>query len=166
MATPKLFPQTDFLRYLELLVESAFGAAEVSLPPKLARILLTADGTGAATPAATHLIQLLKARKATLQAAFDTELAADELRRYHKFPKPGAPSPHIILLRQRQAGARQTSVLSKQAFIKAATAFVKAAGLHKPQRVALEVFANLWIDANVPSEFTPSPHAMQAAQSA
>ena len=153
MATQKPFPQAGFLRHLELLVESSSGTADASLPPTLARVLLVSDGAGATTPAAAHLIQLLKAREAMLLAAFDTEQAADELRRYQKFSKPGPPSPHIVFLRQKQAAARQASGLSKQSFIKAATAFVRAAGMQKPQRLPLEVFANRWIDSNVPTEF-------------
>ena len=156
MATQKPFPQTGFLRQLELLVESASAIARASLPPALARMLLTSDGSGATTPAAAHLIQLLKARKAMLQAAFDTELAADELRRYQKFSKPGQPSAHIVFLRQKQAGARQGRNQSKQSFIKAAAAFVRDAGIEIPSRVSLEVFATRWIDANVPTAFTPS----------
>ncbi len=154
MATQKPFPQAGFLRYLELLVESAPGAADASLPPALARVLLASDGAGA-TPAVAHLIQLLMARNAMLQASFDTELAADELRRYQKYSKPGPPSPHIVLLRQSQAAARLASSRSKQSFIHAATAFVRTAGIQKPPRLPLEVFANRWIDSNVPTEFAP-----------
>ncbi len=156
MATQKLFPQAGFLRQLELLVESASGTAHASLPPALTRMLLASDGSGAAAPAAAHLIQLLQARKAMLQAAFDTELAADELRRYQKFSKPGQPSAHIVFLRQKQASARQGRNQSKQSFIKAAAAFVRDAGIEIPPRVSLEVFATRWIDANVSTEFTPS----------
>lgn len=155
MATQKLFPQAGFLRHLELLVESSSSTADTSLPAPLARVLLTSDGTGTTTPAAVHLVLLLKARKAMLQASFDTELAADELRRYQKFPKPGPPSPHIVLLRQKQASARLASSQSKHSFISAAAAFVKAAGMEKPEQVSLELFANRWIDAKVPTEFTP-----------
>ena len=142
---------------LELLVEPVSGTAHASLPPALAHLLLASDGSGAATRAAAHLIQLLKARKAMLQAALDTELAADELRRYQKFSKPGQPSPHIVFLRQKQAGARHARNQSKQSFIKAAAAFVRDAGIEVPPRVSLEVFVTGWIDANVPAEFSSSP---------
>jgi hypothetical protein len=153
MAAKTSFPQAGFLRHLELLDEAAPMVAGMTLPPPLARILLTSDGTGALTKAADCLIPLLKARQAMLQAAFDTELAADELRRYQKFAKPGQPSPHIVQLRQKQAAARQASGQSKQSFIKAAAAFVREAGFEVPQRVALEVFITHWIDANVPKDF-------------
>ncbi|MEO7936209.1 MAG: hypothetical protein ABIR27_08115 [Dokdonella sp.] len=156
MATQNSFPQAGFLRELELLVESASGTAHASLPPSLERMLLASVGSGAATPAAAHLIQLLKARKAMLQAALDTELAADELRRYQKFSKPGPPSPHIVFLRQKQAAARLASNQSKQSFIKAAAAFVRDAGIKFSPRVSLEVFATGWIDSNVPVVFPPS----------
>ncbi len=119
-------------------------------------MLLASDGSGAATPAAAHLIELLIARKAMLQADLDTELAADELRRYQKFSKPGQPSPHIVFLRQKQAGARHARNQSKQKFIKAAAAFVRDADIEISPRVSLEVFAIGWIDANVPAEFPPS----------
>lgn len=154
MATQKPFPQAGFLRHLELLLAPASGTADASVPPALARMLLACDGAGL-TPAGAHLIQLLKARNAMLQASFDTDLAADELRRYQKYSKPGPPSPHIVLLRQNQAAARLASSRSKQSFIHAATAFVRAAGLQKPPRLPLEVFANRWIDSNVPTELTP-----------
>ena len=96
------------------------------------------------------MIELLKARKAVLKASFDTEMVADALRRYQKFARPGQPSAHIVQLRQQQAAARQASSQSKQSFIKAAAAFVRAVGINVPPRVALEVFITGWIDANVP----------------
>ena len=156
MATKVSFPQAGFLGYLELLESSASQFAQMPLTPLLAGILLTPDGTGELTKATGHLIQLLKAHEAMLQASFDTELAADELRRYQKFAKPGQPSPHIVQLRQQQAAARQASSQSKQSFIQAAAAFVRDAGIQVPQRVSLEVFITNWIDANVPKEFVPS----------
>jgi len=156
MATKMPFPQAAFLNHLELPDASALLAAGEPLSPLLAQILLASNGTGELTKAAGDLIQLLKARKATLQAAFDTELVADELRRYQKFAKPGQPSPHIVQLRQQQAAARQASSQSKQSFIQAAAAFVRDAGIQVPQRVSLEVFITNWIDANVPKEFVPS----------
>jgi hypothetical protein len=155
MATKMFFPQAGFLNHLELLDKSIPLVASAALPPLLARILLASDGTGELTKSAGCLIQLLKAQQATLQAAFDTELAADELRRYQKFAKPGQPSPHIVQLRQKQAAARQASSQSKQSFIKAATAFVREAGIEVPQRVALEGFITQWIDVNVPKDFVP-----------
>lgn len=156
MATQKPFPQAGFLRQLELLFEPASGTAHVSLPPALVPMLLASNGSGVATPAAANLIQLLKARKAMLQADFDTELAADELRRYQKFSKPGPTSPHIVFLRQKQAAARHARNQSKQSFIKAAAALVRDAGIEISPRVSLEVFVTKWIDINVPAEFSPS----------
>ncbi|OOG54355.1 hypothetical protein [Rhodanobacter sp. C03] len=156
MATPKPFPQAGFLSQLESISASAPLTASTPMPPALARILLAADGTdgtGQPTPAIAHLIQLLKAYKSVLQASFDTDVVADELRRYQKFARPGQPSPHIIQLRQQQAAARQASSQSKQSFIKAAAAFVREAAVEVPQRVALEVFITRWIDTNVPTEF-------------
>lgn len=154
MATKMPFPQAGFLNHLELLGKSTSLLAGVALSPLLARILLASDETTVElTKAVDCLIQLLKAKQATRQAAFDTELAADELRRYQKFVKPGQPSPHIVQLRQKQAAARQASSQSKQSFIKAAAAFVREAGIEVPQRVVLEVFITHWIDANVPKDF-------------
>ena len=152
MATHKPFQQAGFLEHLEHLCASAPLTAATSMPPTLARILLSSDGTGKLTPAAAHLIQLLRARKAMLQASFETEVVADELRRYQKFARPGQPSPHIVQLRQQQGVARQATSQSKQSFIKAAAAFVREAGIEVPQRMALEVFITGWIDANVPKE--------------
>lgn len=152
MATLKPFPQAGFLHHLELLNESALPVADTQLPAPLARLLLAANGGGALTKAAAHVIELLHARKAILQAAFDTEQVADELRRYQKFAKPGQPSPHIVRLRQQQSAVRQASSLSKQAYIKAAAAFVREADIEVPPSMALQVFITRWIEANVPTE--------------
>jgi hypothetical protein len=152
MATPKPFPHAGFLSYLEQITASVPLTADTPMPPALARLLLAADGTGQPAPAVAHLIQLLKARKAMLQASFDTAVVADELRRYQKFAKPGKPSPHIVQLRQQQAAVRQASSQSKQSFIRAAAAFVREAGTDVPQRVALEQFIVKWIDTNVPKD--------------
>jgi hypothetical protein len=149
MATPKSFPHAGFLSHLEQIAASVPPTAATSMSTALTRMLLATDGTNQLTP---HLIQLLKAREAMLQAAFDTAVVADELRRYQKFAKPGQPSPHIVQLRQQQAAARQASSQSKQSFIKAAAAFVREAGIAVPQRVAFEVFIINWIDANVPKD--------------
>lgn len=156
MATPKPFPQAGFLRQLEVLGESAHWGTAAPLSPPLARLLLAADGSAAPTPAAFHLIGLLQARRATLQAAFDTELAAAALRQHQKFARPGQPSPHIVQLRQKQAAARQASSVSRQAFVAAAAAFVREAGIAVPPRVALELYVTRWIDANVPTDVVPA----------
>ena len=79
------------------------------------------------------------------RAARDTATAADELRRYAKFSRPGQPSAHIVQLRQRQATARMDSARAKQAFLQAAKGFVHAAGLVLPPRVSLESFVMGWI---------------------
>ena len=151
MATPKPFLHAGFLSQLEHINASASVPA-TTLPPSLARVLLIAEDSGRPTPAVLHLIQLLKARKAMLQASFDTEVVADELRRYQKFARPGQPSPHIVQLRQQQAAARQLSNQSRQSFIKAAAAFVQETGIEVPPRVALEVFVTGWIETNVPKD--------------
>ena len=152
MATTKPFPHANFLSQLEHPGAFAPQVAATPMPPLLARMLLAADEIRQPTPAAAHLIQLLKARKAMLQASFDTEVVADELRRYQKFARPGQPSPHIVQLRQQQAAARQASNQSKQSFIKAAAAFVRETGIEVPPRVALEAFVIGWIAANVPRD--------------
>lgn len=152
MATPKPFPHAGFLSRLEQITASAPPTADTPMSPGLARMLLSADGTGQPTPTVTHLSQLLKARKAMLRASFDTAVVADELRRHQKFAKPGRPLPHIVQLRQQQAAARQASSQSKQSLIKAAAMFVRETRIDVPQRVALEVFIIGWIDANVPKD--------------
>jgi hypothetical protein len=91
------------------------------------------------------LAQAAEARAAMDRAAHDTTVAADELRRYAKFSKPGQPSAHIVQLRQRQAAARMDSARAKQAFLKAAQAFVHSAGLEVPARSNLEAFVLGWI---------------------
>lgn len=139
MTTSAPFPYAAFLADLQ----GADGSAA------LARVL---PGQGDAGALGEALIALLQARKATLQAAFDTTLAADELRRYQKYAKPGKPSPHIVQLRQKQAAARQASNISRQSLIKAANAFVREAGIEVPERVALDEYIIHWIDANVPRD--------------
>ena len=155
MTAEKSFPEAAFLSYLELMDSVNPPTASMPLSPLLARLLLPSDGIGKPTKAAGYLTQLLHARKATLQSALDTEMAADELRRYQKFAKPGQPSPHIVQLRQRQAAARQATSVSKLAYVKAAAAFVREAGIDVPPRVAIELFINGWIDAHVPKAFAP-----------
>ena len=151
MATRKPFPHADFLSQLEHFGRATSLPAGPSLSEPLNGMLLAEDGTGELTKAAGCLIQLLEAQKAVLQASFDGELAADELRRYQKFAKPGRPSAHIVQLRQRQAAARQASSVSRQAFIKAATAFVREAGVEVPPSMSLESFIVSWIEANIPA---------------
>lgn len=85
-------------------------------------------------------------RAAMDNAARHTATAADELRRYAKFSRPGQPSAHIVQLRQRQAAARLESARAKQAFLQAAQAFVHAAGLTSPPRMSLESFVLGWIE--------------------
>ncbi|MGF6495619.1 hypothetical protein ABIE56_003818 [Luteibacter sp. 621] len=95
--------------------------------------------------AAALLAQAIEARAAMDRAARDTTTAADELRRYAKFSKPGQPSAHIVQLRQRQATARIDSARAKQAFLKASQAFVHAAGLTVPPRTTLDAFMQPWL---------------------
>jgi hypothetical protein len=146
------FPYAGFLDVLEHLDGSVRMDADLPLSPFFAHKPLMSDDTGLRTKTADALIPLLKARRATMQAAFDTELAADELRRYQKYAKPGKPSAHIVQLRQRQAAARQASSVSRQSLIKAAAAFVREVGIDVPERVALDLFIIGWIDANVPRD--------------
>lgn len=99
-------------------------------------------------PPSAWLPRLIEARAAMARAAADTELAADELRRYQKFARPGQPSAHIVQLRQKQAAARQASARSRQAFVKASLEFTREAGLTPPPRVTLEAFVLAWMDTH------------------
>jgi hypothetical protein len=148
MATPKPFPHAGFLRDLEHASAAVPLVSATPLPPLLAHIVRSTE-VGQPTPVAADLIELLKARKAVVQASLNGERVADALRRYQKFAKPGQPSAHIVQLRQQQAAARQAGSQARQAFIKAA-AFVRTAGIEVPARVALERFVIEWLDANVP----------------
>ena len=154
----KPFLQAGFLHHLEHLSASTPLVADTRLSKPLVGLLVASEEAGEPTKAAVYLIQVLKAYEGTLLAAFDTELAADELRRYQKFARPGQPSSHIVQLRQRQAAARQASNQSKQALVRAAAAFVREAGIEVPERVGMEAFIISWIDANVPKgvEFVPA----------
>jgi len=98
--------------------------------------------------AAATLLQVREAQEAMAQAARDTAMAADELRRHAKFARPGQPSPHVVQLRQKQARARVDSARAKQAFLVSAQAFVRSAGLVLPPQASLEAFVNAWIRRN------------------
>jgi hypothetical protein len=155
MATLKPFPQAGFLAALERADTAPVRRLDMPLPAPLSALLLTADGSAELTQAATTLVALLKAREAMLRAAFQTELAADALRRYQKFAKPGQPSPHVVQMRQQQAAARQASSQARQALNVVAATFVRQADLTVPPRLAIDVFISEWIDRNVPS--SPGP---------
>lgn len=107
------------------------------------------DTSPQGVPAAAFLAPVLKAYKATLQAAHDTTLAADELRKFQKYAKPGKPSAHIVQLRQKQAAARQATSIARQSLIKAAAAFVREAGIEVPERTPLDEFMVWWIVGHV-----------------
>ncbi|WP_199099945.1 hypothetical protein [Dyella sp. ASV21] len=149
------FPYARFLDALEQALGAAPEEGSTVLSSPLAGLLRTPQVPGAWTPAAVALVPLLKARQATLQAASDTELAADELRRYQKYAKPGKPSAHIVQLRQRQAAARQATHTSRQSLMKTAAAFVREAGLDVPERVALDAFIVEWLDMHIPKDAAP-----------
>lgn len=158
MTTLQPFAQSGFLDHLERLADAPTSATEAErLSAPLTALLLSAAGSGTPTRAAHELIALLRARKAVLQATFDTALVADELRRYQKFSKPGQPSPHIVGLRQKQAATRQAGNVARQSLVKSAAAFVREAGIDVPQRVAIEVFIDKWIDTSLPKGISPSP---------
>lgn len=99
------------------------------------------------SPPGPWYAKLVAARAAVDKAAADTALAADELRRYQKFARPGQPSAHIVQLRQKQAAARQAAAQAKQAFLKAAMEVARETGLVPPPRVSLERFMRDWLDA-------------------
>ncbi len=145
------YPYAAFHARLQQAGGDASPQALGTLPPLLERLLAPPQSRAKVM---TSLDLLLKARKATLQAAFDTTLAADELRRYQKFAKPGKPSAHIVQLRQKQAAARQATSVARQSLIKAAAAFVRDAGIDVPEHTPLDVFIIDWIDTHVPAGHT------------
>jgi len=144
MSKTNVFRGAGFLARLE---------AVADLPAGFPVVVLT-EGAEPATlnEAGQWLVQLLKAHEAETLAARDTDIAADELRRYQKFARPGQPSAHIVQLRQKQAAARQASARSRQAFLKAAMEFVRAAGLAAPQGKTLDAFAQAWIEIHIPKD--------------
>ncbi|WP_109125152.1 hypothetical protein [Dyella sp. C11] len=144
--------------FLDVLERSGDITADTqaAMSPALAGLLVSAAAPAAWSPAAALLIPVLKARRATWQAAADTELAADELRKYQKYAKPGRPSPHIVQLRQKQAAARQATSIARQALIKAAAAFVREADIDVPERMPLDTFIVEWIDTHVPKDAATS----------
>jgi hypothetical protein len=149
MTATMRFPYADFHARLEQAASDASLEALGVLLPLLERLLVPPESRAKVM---TSLALLLTARKATLQAAFDTTLAADELRRYQKFAKPGKPSAHIVQLRQKQAAARQATSIARQSLIKAATVFVRDAGIDVPERTPLDVFIIDWIGTHVPAD--------------
>jgi DNA-binding phage protein len=153
MSSKQDFQQAGFLDLLLQVRQASTPANGLLLTPLWAqhRVESAADtGSWQLTHAGEWLLQLLMASQALAQAASDTDLAADELRRYQKFAKPGQPSAHIVQLRQKQAAARQASNIARQAFLKAAAQLVRELNLDVPPRITLEVFAQQWIDRNVP----------------
>ena len=147
------FPQADCLAYLESL--RAASMADTSLPLWLAQALPQGNAGETWPRIIDCLVQLLTAKKRMWQAALDTELVADELRRYQKFAKPGQPSAHIVQLRQKQAAARQASSIARQSFIKAAGAFAREANIDVPQPLTLEAFVTRWIETVIPTSYIP-----------
>lgn len=103
------------------------------------------------TLAGRWLVQVLKGQAAMALAARDTELAADELRKFQKFARPGQPSAHIVQLRQKQALARQASARAKQSFVKASMEFARTLPLDVPARVSLDDAVRTWIAAHMPT---------------
>lgn len=146
------FPQANCLVHLEQIR----ATEDAGVPTWLAQALPSGSTSTSPSKIIDGLIQLLTARKAVWQAARDTALIADELRRYQKFAKPGQPSAPIVQLRQKQAAARQASSIARQSFIRAAAAFVREAHIDVPQRVALEAFVTAWIENKVPKSTTPA----------
>lgn len=155
MATHKPFPQTGYLARLQRFDEST-DPAENDMPPLLAGALRGAHESGRQSLPVSQLIQLLKTRQAVLQAAFEIEQVADELRRCQRFARPGQPSPALVRLRQQQASVRQASSMARQHFVQAAAAFVRVAAIQVPPRLSLEAFIVHWIELNVPADTAPA----------
>lgn len=151
MATQKPFPQAGFLARLQRCDKSAGG-----MPPLLAGMLGATNEDGRQNLAVSPLIQLLMTRQAVLQAAFESEQVADELRRCQRFARPGQPSAALVRLRQQQASVRQASSVARQHFIVAATACARMAAIEVPPRLSLESFMIHWIERNVPTDSEPA----------
>ena len=151
MVTQKPFPQAGYLTGLQRFDESNDPAAGgVSL--LLAGMLRVTGESGRQSLPVSQLIQLLKARQAVLQAAFEIEQVAEELRRCQRFARPGQLSAALVRLRQQQASVRQASSVARQHFVEAAAAFVRVAAIEVPPRLSLEAFIVHWIDLNVPAD--------------
>jgi len=152
MTLDEHFPCMGFLGLFARSDENAMRQAGHDAPQLTAQVPLASGNPLQWTAAALALLPLLQAWRATWQAASDTALAADELRRYQKYAKPGRPSAHIVQLRQKQAAARQASNIARQALIKAAAAFVREAGIDVPERRPLDAFIVEWLGARVPRD--------------
>ena len=155
MATQKPFPQAGYLARLQRFDESTDPAAD-GMPPLLAGALRVTDESGRQSLPVSQLIQLLKTRQTVLQAAFEIEQVADELRRCQRFARPGQPSAALVRLRQQQASVRQASSVARQQFVQAAAAFVRVAAIEVPPRLSQEAFIVHWIDLNVPADTAPA----------
>ncbi|MBB3226869.1 hypothetical protein FHW69_001470 [Luteibacter sp. Sphag1AF] len=143
MAIRKPLPEAALLAQLLALREAGASEDDPGLPAML--VSRGDDGQWRPTEAVSLLVDFLKARDAALQAAFDTELAADELRRFQKFARPGQPSPHVVQMRQRQAAARQASNQARQAQLKNAAAFAHMAQLTGPARRGADEVVLDWV---------------------
>ena len=155
MATQKPFPQAGYLTRLQRFDESTDPAAD-GMPPLPADALRVTDESGRQSLPVSQLIQLLRARQAVLQAAFEIEQVADELRRCQRFARQGQPSAALVRLRQQQASVRQASSVARQHFVLSAAAFVQMAAIEVPPRLSLEAFVVRWIDLNVPADAAPA----------
>ena len=151
MATQKPFPQAGCLARLQQFDESMDPAVD-GMTSLLAGALRGTDEGGRQRLPVSQLIQLLKARQVVLQAAFEIEQVADELRRCQRFARPGQPSAGLVRVRQQQASVRHASSVARQHFVEAAAAFVRAALIEVPPRLSLEVFILRWIDLNLPTD--------------
>lgn len=151
MATQKPFPQASYLTRLQRFDASTDPAAD-GMPLLPEDLLHVSDEGGRQGLPVSQLIELLKTRQAVLQAAFEIEQVADELRRCQRFARPGQPSAALVRLRQQQALVRQASSVARQQFVQAAAAFVRVSVIEVPPRLSLEAFMIQLIEINLPGD--------------
>lgn len=147
MTTPHSFPQATFLAQLE-----QPATTPVTLPDVAP---LVADGQ--LTELGTALLRLLQARQALHQSALDMALMADELRRYQKFSPAGRPSMQLVQLRRQQSSVQQAARVAKQAFIRTADGFARAAALPVSPKLGLSVAVERWLEAHIPAAPVTAP---------
>lgn len=146
MATPHVFPHATVLSQLE-----QPGETSLALPALSPLFVQDAAGQWQRTEPADALLKLLQAQRTLLQSAVDVTLVADELRRYQKFSPAGRPPMQLVQLRRQQASVQQAARIARQAYIRSADGFTRAAELAVPAKLGLIAFVERWLETRLPA---------------
>lgn len=118
----------------------------------LPQALLQTEACTAGLSEAGHwLLKTLRAQVELQRLAQEGEQLTDDLRRYQRFAKPGAPSAQVIQLRRRQAALRQAGNVARQSYLKGAAQFVHRLGLPLSGKVTADSATAAWVQAHAPA---------------